>query len=214
MSSYLTEIKLKIGNFATALKELVPTCRIGLVTYRDKQDEYLTKIHPLTYGISSLHDFLNQIEAGGGYDVREAVTEGLKDAIESFHWSIESKKIILLIGDAPPHTENVPQAMELVGIFREEMGGTLFALDVRKPKDIYRWDWTRRTPRISEDPELDSYDFQVNPLSVIQEFALFAQLGGGTCERFIDQKGVIKHMLLIVLGTRWQMYLDEFTKDL
>src|SRR4030042_672244 len=66
MTSVLQQVKLKINNLASSLRRLVPNCRIGLVTYRDQGDQYVTKIHPLAYGNLLLWDFLPAINQMGG----------------------------------------------------------------------------------------------------------------------------------------------------
>jgi hypothetical protein len=70
MRSFLKAVKRKIEKLALAFKKLVPTCRIGLIAYRDvdEEAEFVTKVHPLTYGTVSLQDFLLGIEAKGGGD--------------------------------------------------------------------------------------------------------------------------------------------------
>ncbi|MDY6844494.1 MAG: vWA domain-containing protein, partial [Thermodesulfobacteriota bacterium] len=136
MGTYLKAVKSKIKNLTSAFRKLVPICRIGMVTYRDYQDVYVVKQHTLTHGILSLEAFLSEIDAGGGYDIREAVAEGLNVAINGMNWNKKSKKIILLIGDAPPHTKDMHNAVELVKKFRDEMGGKLSVIDVRRPQNM------------------------------------------------------------------------------
>ncbi len=128
MSFTLSEVKKKIGNLALALRKLVPSCRIGLVAYRDREDGFIIKGHPLSYGISSMQDFLDDLNAEGGYDIRESVDKGLEEAVERMKWNKKAKKFILLIGDAPPHKGDMTKAIETVRKFKEQMGGTLSSL--------------------------------------------------------------------------------------
>ncbi len=214
MSGYLKKVKLKIKNLASAFRKLVPTCRIGLVTYRDKPDEYVTKCYPLTYGILALNEFLSEINYGGGYDVREAVAEGLKVAIEGMKWNEKSKKFILLIGDAPPHKEDMPQAVKMIRKFREKMGGKLSVLDIRRPKKMTKYYWTTVILPNMKDPGIESFSYLTDSQAVMADFQTFAEVGGGESARLINEEKVIKHMLLLIFGTRWEMYLNEFMKTL
>jgi hypothetical protein len=214
MSGYLKEVKAKIKKLAAAFRKLVPTCRIGLVTYRDKQDEYLTKQYPLTYGVINLHDFLIDISYGGGFDVREAVTDGLKEAIENMNWNNKSKKFILLIGDAPPHLEDMGEAVSLVRKFRNTMGGKVSALDIRQPKNITKYYWTTVVLPNITDPDIESFEYLTDTQGVMKDFRIISEAGGGECARLIDEEKVIKNMLLLIFGTRWEMYLNEFMKNL
>ncbi len=194
MIKYLAEVTEKIADLAAIFRKLVPTCRIGFVAYRDIGEEFLTKFQPLTYGNTNLHDFLAGIEARGGGDYEEAVDEGLKIAIEELDWNERSKKIILLIGDAPPRAEGVLRSIEMIKKFRKEMGGRLAALDTRVPAYF---------KEMRDDDQ-----------TVMKEFRKFAEIGGGECARLFDEEKVVKGMIVLVFGGRWEMYLDEFMKDL
>ena len=87
------------------LKEIIAgfaSFRIGMVLYKDYNDEYLTKVIPFTDDFSLFQRNLNGISARGGRDIPEAVYEALYDGVIQFSWEAESK-IMILIGDAPPH---------------------------------------------------------------------------------------------------------------
>jgi hypothetical protein len=49
---------------------------------------------------------------------------------------------------------------------------------------------------------------------VLDEFKLFADLGGGESARLVDEEKVIKQMVILVFGSRWEVCLDEFMKNL
>jgi hypothetical protein len=76
--------------------------RIGMVLYKDYFEEYLNKVIPFTDNFATFQNTLNAIRVGGGRDIPEAVYEALYEAATKFPWSAE-EKIIILIGDAPPH---------------------------------------------------------------------------------------------------------------
>lgn len=214
MAPTLLEVKRKIGNLALALRKLVPSCRIGLVAYRDRDDKYVAKLHPLAYGISSMQDFLNDLDAAGGYDIREAVDEGLKKAVEGMAWNEKSKKCILLIGDAPPHKKDMQKAIETVRKFREQMGGTLSAIDTRVPQRITQELWQATIFPNMTDPDIESYRFLTDPVNVMDDFQTLSEVGGGESARLINEEKVVKHMLLFIFGSRWEVYLNEVMKNL
>ena len=215
MSSVMNEIKLKIGNLALALRKLVPSCRIGLVAYRDKDSsDYLTKVQPLTYGVSTLQRFLNGIDAVGGGDIREAVDEGLRVAVEGMKWNKKSKSFILLVGDGPPHKEDISRSLTLIKRFKKEMGGTVSVLDVRIPTKLTREQWEKQYRRFIEDPELENYAYMSDRESVDDTLQSFAEAGGGESARLINEEKLIKHMLLYTFGTQWEAYLTEIMKNL
>jgi len=199
MASFLTQVKFKIANLIATFKKLVPTSRIGLVTYRDVGDDFVTKKHPLTHGNQSLQAFLSGIDPVGGGDWEEAVGEALRVAIEELNWKKKSKKIILLIGDAPPHKKDMPQTLQLIEKFRNNMSGTVSALDTSHED----------TKIISEGSS-----FVVKTRVSLDDFMTLADAGGGECARLIDEEKVIRQMVVLVFGSRWEVCLDEFLKNL
>jgi Mg-chelatase subunit ChlD len=76
--------------------------RIGMVLYKDYFEDYLNQVIPFTPDFDSFQQTLNAIRVGGGRDIPEAVYEALYEAATQFPWNAESK-LIILIGDAPPH---------------------------------------------------------------------------------------------------------------
>ncbi|MDR0473576.1 MAG: VWA domain-containing protein [Treponema sp.] len=90
---------------SSVLKELIAdfaSFRIGMVLYKDYNEEYLTKEIPFTSDFDTFQRALNAIRVGGGKDIPEAVYEALHEGAVKFPWERESK-IMILIGDAPPH---------------------------------------------------------------------------------------------------------------
>src|SRR4051794_38688741 len=84
-----------------------PDLKVGLVAYRDKGDEYVTKVLDLTDDLDRVHAELKKLTANGGGDAPEHVNQALQDAVEKVKWSADKKtlKIVFLVGDAPPHMD-------------------------------------------------------------------------------------------------------------
>jgi hypothetical protein len=76
--------------------------RIGLALYKDYDDVYLTRVVAFTEDMAQFERSLRAIIPGGGKDIPEAVYESLYDAATKFPWK-NASRIIILIGDAPPH---------------------------------------------------------------------------------------------------------------
>jgi hypothetical protein len=80
---------------------------VGLVAFRDKGDDYVTRVVDLDGDLDSIYTELHALQAGGGGDAPESVNQALDDAVNRIHWS-ESRhtlRIIFLVGDAPPHMD-------------------------------------------------------------------------------------------------------------
>jgi Mg-chelatase subunit ChlD len=85
-----------------------PNVRIGLVAYRDRGDQYVTEIFPMTDNLDAVYTRLMDYRADGGGDMPENVRRALADAVHKAGWSQQSDRIaqvVFLVGDAPPHTD-------------------------------------------------------------------------------------------------------------
>ena len=85
-----------------------PSVRVGLVAYRDRGDEYVTKVLPLTTDLDQVYSTLMSYRAEGGGDTPENVRRALADGVRNTGWSPRTQgiaQIIFLVGDAPPHED-------------------------------------------------------------------------------------------------------------
>ena len=109
MSGLIQTAKEKIWSIATTMASAQPTpeIRIGLVAYRDRGDQYVTKLVDLSSDLDSVYATLMEFEAGGGGDTPESVNQALNDAIHKMSWSEgeQAYQVVFLVGDAPPHMD-------------------------------------------------------------------------------------------------------------
>jgi hypothetical protein len=79
--------------------------RLGVVEYRDHppQDQLLTRVHPFTHDLAQGQATINQLQATGGGDGPEAVFDGLVAACRELAWRPHARRVVVLVGDAPPH---------------------------------------------------------------------------------------------------------------
>jgi Mg-chelatase subunit ChlD len=85
-----------------------PAVKIGLVAYRDRGDQYVTQVLPLTEDLDKVYMTLMQYQAEGGGDEPEDVRRALLDGLQKAGWSRTAPRIaqvLFLVGDAPPHTD-------------------------------------------------------------------------------------------------------------
>lgn len=85
-----------------------PAVRIGLVAYRDRGDQYVTQVLPLTEDLDQVYSTLMAYQAGGGGDTPEDVRRALLEGVTRAGWSTQSNgvaQILFLVGDAPPHDD-------------------------------------------------------------------------------------------------------------
>lgn len=85
-----------------------PAVRVGLVAYRDRGDQYVTQILPVTNDLDKVYTTLMDFRADGGGDGPEDVRQALSDGVLKAGWSKASPdiaQVVFLVGDAPPHDD-------------------------------------------------------------------------------------------------------------
>jgi Mg-chelatase subunit ChlD len=84
-----------------------PDLKVGLVAFRDRGDEYVTKVFDLSDDLDAIHGHLKGFRAAGGGDEPESVNQALDDAVNKIKWSTDNEtlRIVFLVGDAPPHMD-------------------------------------------------------------------------------------------------------------
>lgn len=85
-----------------------PAVRVGLVAYRDRGDQYVTQVLPVTNDLDKVYTALMEYRADGGGDGPENVRRALADGVRQAGWSKPSEnvsQVIFLVGDAPPHDD-------------------------------------------------------------------------------------------------------------
>lgn len=114
MGGLIQTAKDKIWSIASTLAsgQPAPELRMGLVAYRDRGDDYVTRVLDLSPNLDSVHAALAGLEAQGGGDGPEDVNQALHDAVHRVSWSQDAGayRVIFLLGDAPPHTDYANQA--------------------------------------------------------------------------------------------------------
>ena len=110
------------------LQGLTSDLRIGLVHYRDRMDlgggkaehagaKVLCK---LSTNVRKVQRKLDGLKADGGGDIPERVYGGLWLATHrEMGWSLPASKMVVVIGDAPPHREDVKPTIDLAKEARE-----------------------------------------------------------------------------------------------
>ena len=109
MSGLIQAAKDKIWSIAStmAAAQPAPEIRMGLVAFRDRGDDYVTRVIDLSEDLDSMYATLIDFEAAGGGDGPESVNQALHDAINRISWSQDedSYQVVFLVGDAPPHMD-------------------------------------------------------------------------------------------------------------
>jgi len=212
MQNVIDEIKRRMDDLAVTMQRLVPTARVGAVAYRDRDDgkvataprqseDFLVKWSDLTFNVKKVQAFLDGIVAEGGGDWEEAVKDGLECAMRQLKWRQDAKKVIILVGSSPPHEKDVPAVKKLVDDWHAR-GGVVSTIDVslllhqEHERKIYRW-------LHGEDPK------EISPLpdfykQVSDSFGEIGREGGGEMIAMGQQEALVRHVLVLTFGPKWE----------
>ena len=109
MGGLIQAAKEKIWSIAGTMAQAqpAPEIRMGLVAYRDRGDDYVTRIVDLSADLDTVYATLMDFRAEGGGDGPESVNQALYDAVHRISWNQDSDtyRVVFLVGDAPPHMD-------------------------------------------------------------------------------------------------------------
>ena len=91
----------------TAQTQSDVTFRTSALFYRDKGDNYVTKVSDFSTKASTTIEFIKKQNAGGGGDYPEAVHTALETGLQKLSWSeVPCAKLAFMLLDAPAHHED------------------------------------------------------------------------------------------------------------
>ncbi|EGV31680.1 von Willebrand factor type A [Thiorhodococcus drewsii AZ1] len=114
MGGLIQAAKDKIWSIATSMASAqpAPEIRMGLVAYRDRGDDYVTRVVDLSSDLDAIQAQLMRFQAQGGGDGPESVNLALNDALHRIGWSQGAGvyRVIFLVGDAEAHMDYQDEA--------------------------------------------------------------------------------------------------------
>jgi hypothetical protein len=106
MGDELEFLKTELLDVINRVKEENPSVNMltGSVFYRDKGDDYVTRLSNFDANILTTINFIKKQKASGGGDFPEAVHTALDKSINELQWSANARtRLLFLVLDAPPH---------------------------------------------------------------------------------------------------------------
>ena len=78
---------------------------LGVVEYRDHppQDTLVYRVYDFTESMKKAQQTINGLDVNGGGDAPEAVLDGIVAACRELSWRKSARRLLVLVGDAPPH---------------------------------------------------------------------------------------------------------------
>ena len=107
MQLAIDAVRDAISEIAAILGGIAPKLELGLVHYKDFGDmgDPAEALAPLTKNVKVVREKLAKLRAGGG-DEPERVEHGVQVALDkSMGWDKEKNRMLLVVGDAPPHPD-------------------------------------------------------------------------------------------------------------
>src|SRR5438128_911720 len=89
MGGLIDAAKQKIWSISNQIAggKPTPSLKVGLVAYRDRGDQYVTKVFDLTDDLDASHGHLMGFKTQGGGDFPESVNQALHEAVTKITWS-------------------------------------------------------------------------------------------------------------------------------
>lgn len=115
MGDELAYVQREIVSIEGRIHAQAPDTRFGVVIYRDRGDEYVTRSTPLHADPNVARDAIANANADGGGDIPEAVAEALEATVE-LGWRADSSvaKVVFWIADAEEDTGTGPRVANAI----------------------------------------------------------------------------------------------------
>ena len=108
MADEIDQIKNTLLSIASRISDLPskPDLRFGMVAYRDRGDDFVTRVYDFSDDVESFRNTIRSVRADGGNDEPESLNEAYRVAIHEPEWRLANAvRLIFLIADAPPHLD-------------------------------------------------------------------------------------------------------------
>jgi hypothetical protein len=222
MQDVVDELKSNLLELTRTMQSLVPTARIGAVSYRDRDQDgtagaprqsegFVVRWTDLTFNGKKVAAFLDGIVAEGGGDWEEAVKEGVQTAMRQFKWRADAKKVIIIVGSSPPHAKDVAALKQLIQEWRTK-NGTVNTIDVSWPlhveheKKTYKW---LHGVELKEPSPLPDFYKELQ-----QSFTDIAKTGGGEMVALERNDALVRALLVQTFGPQWQKDVGRIARGL
>ena len=164
---------------------------MGLVTYDDGARLRIA----LTSDEAALERELSRVFAAGGEDYEEGVDKAVTLAFkaETVGWSSKAMRVVLVVGDAPPHDEDVASMLRFVERRRDD---PLFEAPIR-------------VDTISTNAA-DGGDAD----GLVPHFKALAVAGRGASVRLRSASDLVAELLVVTFGPGWREPLRTLLAEL
>ena len=190
MASVIGAAKAESRRLVERLRSYIAKFRAGLVTYDD--GPWLRV--PLTNNPIAIEKAFRRVGAAGGGDYEEGVDQGVFMALrqEQLGWSRSAQRVLVIVGDAPPHGRDLPR--------------------------LVRFLQTARKDPLFDHPVI-VHTISTNGVGVA-DFPAIARAGGGQHVTLDGASALVEQLLVLTFGgidktrvRRWTRAIDALRKQ-
>jgi von Willebrand factor type A domain len=209
MDLIIGDVKARMTQLIAAIHRLVPIARVGIVVYGGDKDPLQTQ--PLTLQPRKLLGFLESIKAQGGGEWEENMYGGVQFAVDKMDWKPYAKKVIVLVGDSPPHSDKFGPLIALIKKFHAE-DGTFNTVDVtaEEHERFEREFWLKvHREEPPKNTALPAFDKQTQAA-----FKVLAAAGGGEMRSLFRNTQINQQVLILAFGREWERQVSAFGRGI
>jgi hypothetical protein len=188
MTSIINEARAGADALILYMSELSRTMRLACIVYRDYDSGPVWEGERFTDNISTIREFLFKVRLVGGADFPEAVYEGVA-ACRDLNWRKNSTRMIVIIGDAPPHQRDISKLSRELE-WHEQRGNVVHTLF---------------TPHRTPGRPLSAYDE-----STRQVFEQIASKTRGRSDIIDKAAELVPAIMHCTIEPQWRETFDEF----
>lgn len=203
MIPMVNQVRAGVDSLILFMGDISRNMRLAFVAYRDHDNEPIWDGHPFTTDITSIRKYLFDLRITGGADLPEAVLEGLT-ACEKLQWNGKAEREVVLVGDAPPHDEDMYQVMRLLQAMRDS-GLTVNAVHV--PMEYPEGMYARLTPPEAEERRAEQEKYNSD---TARTFEQIADAGGGKKTELAAAETLVPSIMHFTIEEAWWPAFDEF----
>src|SRR5271170_5333459 len=209
MRLIIDDVKAKMQQLVQSIHRLVPIARIGIIVFGGKGEKMA--VQPLTLSPQKLNDFLNGIQAMGGGEWEEDTLGAVDYGINKMDWKPYAKKVVVLVGDSPPRTEDFAPLLAMIRQFKSN-NGTFNTVDVAAEEhERFEREFWLKVHR--EEPP------KISPLPAFYRqtqaaYKVLATAGGGSMKSLTKDAHINQQVLILAFGDQWQSQVSAFGRGL
>jgi hypothetical protein len=135
MGPQIYQAKQKLRNIISAIHSLVPNATFTVAVYRD-YDTIPAQGIRLTSDPEAIDQFLKNVRLMAGGDEPESVASGLFWLVKHNVFSKSAKRVLIIVGDAPPHRHEFAKCLRLVDAFCDSKDARVYTVTCNKLRPL------------------------------------------------------------------------------